>query len=489
MLTSPQTSRYIRVLQQSGESLASLDTQPQVNNVVVQSQPLAQAQQAHGGGNNMNIQADQQNRLLVEPDNRNTRMKDELAEVGDDIMDGVKTGEMETVAEEVPPSELVPIVPSVVERVRNITSCLDRPQNPKIQQRGDYWVLYNYIPSDRHFTCSESITYTTHADYTFLDNLIPLVERWRGPISIAMHAPGTDFGRTLESIAYLRECGSDLVRELVTWHIYFSTRHVPKEVPRHQDVLTFGGQAYNCSQIPPFAQSTPEVTYKSQKKLLYPVNVGRNVARESASTYYILPSDIELYPSPSIIEKFLAMIAENRGPLTSPRPKVFPLHLFEIVANQSVPETKALLQEMLRSNTALPFHKKLCAGCHNVPKAKEWQQANETEGLHIFHVGKRSGYFIHWEPIFIGTHVDPLYDERLSWEGKSDKMTQGYALCVLDYDFLILDNAFLVHKPGIKVYKKDPRRSQLAGKTNQLIKKIIFPELKVMYGTRKGCAV
>lgn len=66
---------------------------------------------------------------------------------------------------------------------------------------------------------------------------------------------------------------------------------------------------------------------------------------------------------------------------------------------------------------------------------------------------------------------------------------QGYTLCVLDYDFLILDNAFLVHRPGIKFYKKDPYREGLSAKTNALIKKIIFPELKVLYGTRKGCAV
>lgn len=42
----------------------------------------------------------------------------------------------------------------------------------------------------------------------------------------------------------------------------------------------------------------------------------------------------------------------------------------------------------------------------------------------ISYVGKRNGYFVHWEPIYIGTHSDPHYDERLSWEGKSDKMTQ-----------------------------------------------------------------
>lgn len=175
----------------------------------------------------------------------------------------------------------------------------------------------------------------------------------------------------------------------------------------------------------------------------------------------------------------------------------------------AVPRDKTELQEYLRTNKAIPFHKRVCASCHGVPKSKEWMQANETDGeilfrlsveyfvtfassildLGIFYIGKRTGYFVHWEPIYIGTHNDPHYDERLSWEGKSDKMTQGYSLCVLDYEFHILDNAFLVHKPGIKILKKDPKRAMLAAKTNQLIKKIIYPELQVLYGTRKGCAV
>ncbi|KAG5888110.1 hypothetical protein JTB14_023404 [Gonioctena quinquepunctata] len=376
--------------------------------------------------------------------------------------------------------------PTVLDKVRELTKCLDKPLVPKTQQRGDYWVLYNYVAAEKTFKCHESVTYTTHADFSFMDNLIPLLERWRGPISIALHAPGSDFPDTLASIAYLRECTTPLVKEYVTFHVYFSTKHVPKEVPKRSSLFT---EPYNCSLPAPFANVSSENMYKAQKKLLYPVNVGRNVARETAQTHFILPSDIELYPSPNIIEKFLVMIAENGGPLHSKNPKVYPLHLFEVGADQVVPENKTTLKQMLANGTALPFHKKLCPGCHSVPKAKEWQAANETEGFHVFHVGKRNGRFVHWEPIFIGTHADPLYDERLSWEGKSDKMTQGYALCVLNYDFLILDNAFLVHKPGIKVFKKDPKRSVLAAKTNQLIKKIIFPELKVLYGTRKGCAV
>ena len=42
---------------------------------------------------------------------------------------------------------------------------------------------------------------------------------------------------------------------------------------------------------------------------------------------------------------------------------------------------------------------------------------------HITTTAKRIGKYKSWEPIFIGSQSDPLYDERLSWEGRSDKMT------------------------------------------------------------------
>ncbi|KAF6211349.1 hypothetical protein GE061_011861 [Apolygus lucorum] len=362
--------------------------------------------------------------------------------------------------------------------------CNDRRQQPYTAQRGDYWVLYNYIPANRQFRCWESVTYTTHADYTFLDNLEPLLERWRGPISLALHAPGTDFNTTLWTVRYLRDCGSQPVADLVTFHVYFPSKHLPKSIPKGSSVFE---TKYNCSLPPPWVNAS---TYKSQKKLLYPVNVGRNVAREMASTFYILASDIELYPSPGVIGDFLEMIRRQDAPLRHKNPKVFPLSIFELEANMNLPNDKTELVAMLKNGTAIPFHKKVCPGCHNVPRSKEWLRANATQGgLRVFHIGKRTGYFVHWEPIYIGTHSDPLYDERLSWEGKSDKMTQGYALCVLDYEFQILDNAFLVHKPGIKTLKKDPARAIAAGRTNSLIRKTIFPEMKILYGSRKGCAV
>ncbi|KAK0167543.1 hypothetical protein PV327_004928 [Microctonus hyperodae] len=377
--------------------------------------------------------------------------------------------------------------PSVTMTIKDAIPCIQNSLKPKRAQRGDYWVLYNYVPMSMSVQCWESITYTTHADFTFLDNLEPLLKRWQAPVSIALHAPGTDFQITLESIKYLRTCGSSLISQLVTFHIYFSNKHVPKVVPPSDKFLN--SASYNCSLSAPWANNHTKM-YKTEKKLVYPVNVGRNIARESAATYYVLASDIELYPNPNLPSKFLEMIRRNNQPeLNKPNPKVFVLPIFEVEKNCQPPENKTSLIQMLKAGTAIPFHKKLCSVCHNIPKGKEWQQTSETNELHVFHVGKRIGNFAHWEPIFIGTNSDPMYEERLSWEGKSDKMTQGYTFCVLDYDFLILDNAFLVHRPGIKYYKKDSLRQTLAAKTNVLIKKIILPELKVIYGSRKGCVI
>lgn len=221
--------------------------------------------------------------------------------------------------------------------------CFDREQVPRTAQRGDYWVLYNYVRASRSFHCSESITYTTHADYSFLDNLEPLLERWQGPVSLALHAPGSDFQPTLDTIHFLRECGSPLVAELVTFHVYFGNKHVPKQIPRGADVPV----PVNCSALAPWAQLVPSSMYKAQKKLTYPVNVGRNIARESAATHYVLASDIELYPSPGVIPEFLEMIRRRDSSTVSPHPKVFPLAIFELEADAVIPENKTQLVSLI----------------------------------------------------------------------------------------------------------------------------------------------
>jgi beta-1,4-glucuronyltransferase 1 len=376
------------------------------------------------------------------------------------------------------------LTPKTFSRLKTILNCGDRSFEPSIQQRQNYWILYNYVRAGHgSIECHKGVTFAAHADYSFMENLLPVVEKWRNPISLSLHAPGEDFEPTISSIRYIRDCtGSNLVKYYVTFHIYFPYTHLPKSIP---DIDRLLEEPYDCTETPPYLID-PETTYKSRMNILFPINLARNIARELVLTHFHLVTDIELYPSPFMPERFLNMIARNEYPLNRTNPRVFPLNIFEIEENQTVPNTKTELVKMLKIGTAVSFHKKICRRCHTVPQAVEWSLQKDAATMEVFHIGKRTGKFYSWEPIFIGTSSDPMYDERLSWDGRRDKMPQGYIMCALDYDFMILSDAFIVHRPGIKTER---RKGTMSHQTNMIIKNNIIPELKLLYGDKKECVV
>lgn len=188
----------------------------------------------------------------------------------------------------------------------------------------------------------------------------------------------------------------------------------------------------NCDEPAPYAQ--PHHLYTVEKNLTYPINVGRNIARNAALTHYVFVSDIELYPSSDVPKKFLEMIAENPSIPQTLNPAgriVFPLSIFEVDARYEVPWNKTKLLELMRTEIVIRFHKNICSKCHRIPKAIEWETTEESDGLGVFHIEKRIGEFKFWEPIFIGTNNDPFYDERLNWDGKKEKMPQVSDICRL----------------------------------------------------------
>lgn len=106
--------------------------------------------------------------------------------------------------------------------------------------------------------------------------------------------------------------------------------------------------------------------YKTRKKLLYPINVARNVAKLAAQTYFIFPSDIELYPTRNFTSLFFTFVKEHLDLFEEGKRNVFVLPVFEILENQSVPENKTQLLAMLKKKTAIIFHQGVCAVCHRV---------------------------------------------------------------------------------------------------------------------------
>lgn len=68
---------------------------------------------------------------------------------------------------------------SFSQRMKKLLNCEDKSLKMELLQYGRYWLLKNYIIGRKSMTmgCGESITYTTHGDYTFIKNLPGLVER------------------------------------------------------------------------------------------------------------------------------------------------------------------------------------------------------------------------------------------------------------------------------------------------------------------------
>ncbi|XP_066141724.1 beta-1,4-glucuronyltransferase 1-like isoform X2 [Euwallacea fornicatus] len=366
--------------------------------------------------------------------------------------------------------------------------CDNTYKHRMVSQRGSYYVIYNFVKAQRKFGCTESVTLSTPADYRFLDNIIPLVDRWRGPISIALYAPGHDFYTTLNSIAYLRNCKPAIVRQLVSFHLVFDQEHTPNIKNPKGSLLDSYEDLYNCSLPPPWQAANDEYMYKTQHGLFYPINVLRNVAKLASQTYFIFPSDIELYPTRRFIHLFMNFAKYNIALFGKHQRNVFVLPVFEILATQTIPENKTQLQKMLKMKTAIIFHQKVCVVCHRVIDSEKWVKAKETEGLNVFSVGQRVGRHMVWEPFFVCTQNEPLWDERMTWEGQNNKMVQVYTMCVMKYNFHVLDNAFLIHKPGVKSKKVQLEKFKvIVTESTKKIKKIAV-ELQNLYGFNPNCS-
>lgn len=67
---------------------------------------------------------------------------------------------------------------SALGRLRTLVQCTDKEFEPEVVQRGEYWMLKNFVRAEHGpLSCHETVTYTTHAGFEFLDNVQPLVER------------------------------------------------------------------------------------------------------------------------------------------------------------------------------------------------------------------------------------------------------------------------------------------------------------------------
>lgn len=94
-------------------------------------------------------------------------------------------------------------------------------------------------------------------------------------------------------------------------------------------------------------------TERRKRRMTYPINVARNVARTITNTSRVMVSDIELLPSARLASGFMEMVHQR-----PPKPAVvFVVPVFEIESNEPPPTTKRELLAACRAGLAVYFHR------------------------------------------------------------------------------------------------------------------------------------
>ncbi|KAA0188171.1 hypothetical protein HAZT_HAZT001330 [Hyalella azteca] len=366
---------------------------------------------------------------------------------------------------------------------------LELTGSPQLGTKGPYVVVYNYLKSSKFYAINETVTFTTHSTPEFMNNVGTIAERWDGPVSVALFVPSTDFCRTLHRLIFLRNCDKAAYREKVTWHLYW-----PKDSPPPSSwSLVPDETQVECEKLANDYRHNIDLkqTWRAVNHLSYPINVGRNVARQASTTWFVLPSDVELFPSIGLAPQFMNFISHQSNNLKmpprlnkDPPRRVYVVPVFEV--KEILPNKKEELIIQLARNSAVYFHRLVCPHCQRFPGIRKWITEIGTPGqIHAMSWTQRVPPYHRWEPIFVCSPREPLYDELLSWDGLQDKMTQMHELCLLGYEFVILDRAFLVHAPGIK---RPTRRSSRNSERDAFVKENarIYEQVVTMLDTKYG---
>ncbi|XP_034947951.1 beta-1,4-glucuronyltransferase 1-like [Chelonus insularis] len=351
--------------------------------------------------------------------------------------------------------------------------------SPQQGRKGPYRILPFIIRGvDQSFDKKllPQLTLCTHATADLVYNIVEIIRRWEGPVSLAIFVPGYDAGLAVNLLD--RACRCEPEMNKLSVHLIFPANHPPA---LKNNCPTYG----DCTALD--LQINRSDTERFRLGMTYPINVARNVAKVLANTSRVLVSDIELLPSEKLASGFSEMI-DGQPPQYG---LVFVVPVFEIEENERPPKNKKELMIAMKNGVAVYFHRYVCIHCQKFPGITRWMLRPDPGRVKPLIVTRREYPHHRWEPLYIGTQEDPLYNEDMSWEGRQEKMAQMLEMCLLNYHLIILDGAFLVHSPGIKRKLKKINASNIyehsQEKKNAQIYLSITQNLLKKYPTNKKC--
>lgn len=245
----------------------------------------------------------------------------------------------------------------------------DLEYGPELGMDSFYRILYNVVEGKQNLSTLEPVTYATHATAEFVNYISEIARYWEGPVSVAVFVPDYDADIVTKQLVHMCHCLPNMSK--VSVHYVFPANDTP--FVQTQPSIVFDPTYCVISD------TSDVLSYRASKRLRYPVNVCRNVAKKAAPTYFVLVSDVELIPSEKLASKFMEMTSrmhiDNVQRLPS---RVYVLPLFEVKTGEAIPRNKTDLIMLVRSERAVYFHRHVCSHCQRFPGLEKWLATKDS---------------------------------------------------------------------------------------------------------------
>ena len=238
--------------------------------------------------------------------------------------------------------------------------------------------------------------------------LLETVDRWSGPISIALFTPDIEYHISTVFLSYLRRCYPK-VRDQVSFHFTFPLEHPIKESKKLSEIV--GDMSCDDPKrvLDFLLQSRSQEMMLWRESLEYPQNLLRNLAKSGCQTEFTFVPDIDMIPYPGLdleLDQFLASEEVSSCKLCA-----YVVPTYEISTSCSkMPENKTELLMYVKEKNARKFHEKVYTINQKSSNLSEWQKLGQAEKMAVAY--KVTQYIFKYEPLYVARADSPQFDER-----------------------------------------------------------------------------
>uniref|UniRef100_A0AC35TIJ3 Uncharacterized protein n=1 Tax=Rhabditophanes sp. KR3021 TaxID=114890 RepID=A0AC35TIJ3_9BILA len=328
--------------------------------------------------------------------------------------------------------------------------------------KNDFCVYYNFWSTSLKLNekTDPRITLVLHSTISYMNHLEEQIKNWEGPISISIFMPTPMRNRCGRRMLFGRkECsiygaqGQEYFRifewfkkmndiRKVSLHLYFQ-RAMFKTCPKLYIPDT--GLEKGVSVEAAYETTLQHTKHHKVFFRVYPINVGRNIARIGMKTELFLSSDIENYASENYESKVRVFAKKH---LLKHQEKIVLIHRrFETVQGHKFPTTKRELFAMFNNHKAFVFHNFFFPRGHFIGDLEVWFNVKESRSkASLFNIYTYTNPM--WEPQFVGDSRVPFHDENFPYRARSNTHVSNL-LCFEGFGFFVMNDVFTVHE-GVK---------------------------------------